>query len=85
MRLVCSGWKYHHDTMVMRVVVRRAGGEPATDETVMLAGASRLSPRGGQASIQPRLERDDGRGYASSVQPSCTRVSRPRLVRLGVG
>jgi hypothetical protein len=21
MRLVCSGWKYHHDTMVMRVVV----------------------------------------------------------------
>ena len=38
-RLVCSGWKYHHDTMVMRVVVRRAGGEPATDETVfVLAG-----------------------------------------------
>jgi hypothetical protein len=38
-RLVCSGWKYRHDAMVMRVVVRRAGGEPATDETVfVLAG-----------------------------------------------
>jgi hypothetical protein len=51
MRLVCSGWKYHHDTMVMWVMARRL---QAADEVVINAGATVHGVAGAQECKSPQ-------------------------------
>ena len=50
-RLVCSGWKYRHDAMVMWVMVRRL---QAADEVVINAGATVHGVAGAQECKSPQ-------------------------------